>query len=128
MDDDEVSARAMIADGDKFDKTEWQTRRNIICRHYQDVWTPMGEWQFTPRHGIAHVNGCDACKSYVDHRLTVEGSGSSGGAPVWKDCDEYKRDLIHAEWTLALEQERMPPGETTNAVLMAYIETLRQEN
>jgi hypothetical protein len=125
--DEEVDARTILAAGDKFNASGWQLKRDEIRRRYQRVWTPDGEWEFTPRHGIAHDRSCDVCKSYIDHRLSAEGSGATANSSAWKDRENYERDLVHLGWIIAYETERVSPEDTNNTILSAYVDTLRRE-
>jgi hypothetical protein len=125
MQDEEVDARAILSAGDKFNASGWQLKCDEIRRCYQCVWTPDGEWEFTPHHGIAHNCSCDVCKSYIDHHLSAEGSGATANSSAWKDRENYERDLIHLGWIITYETEQVSPEDTNNTILNAYVDTLR---
>jgi transcription initiation factor TFIIIB Brf1 subunit/transcription initiation factor TFIIB len=67
------------------------------------------------------------CKSYIDHRLSAEGSGAIANSSAWKDRENYKRDLIHLGWIIAYETERVSPEDTNSTILNTYVDTLRRE-
>ena len=80
----------------QLEASNWEPHCAAIQKCYQNApWIPYNTWEFTPCNGIMHIHNCEVCTKYKEHCIIAEALAKDNESLAWKNCNKFKRDLVH---------------------------------